>query len=66
MLEAAEALDFERAASIRDRISTLRDAIGEPLQKVEAATSKKHARHRKGKRGKGKRGGRVPRPKKQR
>ncbi|HJN66290.1 MAG TPA: excinuclease ABC subunit UvrB [Pirellulales bacterium] len=66
MLEAAEALDFERAASVRDRISTLRDAIGEPLQKVEAATSKKHARHRKGKRGKGKRGGRVPRPKKQR
>jgi len=61
MLEAAEALDFERAASMRDRISTLRDAIGEPLQKAEATTSKKRGRHRKGKRG-----GRIPKPKKQR
>ena len=31
MLEAAEALDFERAASLRDRIQVLRESIGKPL-----------------------------------
>ena len=50
MLEAAEALDFERAAGIRDRISSLREAIGEPLQSVKQLASKKPARGRKGKR----------------
>ena len=31
MLAAAEALEFERAASIRDRISKMRDSVGQPV-----------------------------------
>ena len=34
MMEAAEALEFERAASLRDRITTLQDAIGQKLSEV--------------------------------
>ncbi len=35
MLEAAENLDFERAAQLRDRVLQLKDAIGKPLAEVE-------------------------------
>jgi excinuclease ABC subunit B len=60
MLAAAEALEFERAAQIRDRITRMRDAVGE-----------KKADHEKigkgiggGKRGRGGKGrAKVPRPK---
>ena len=57
MLQAAEALEFERAASLRDRITHMRDAIGEPLSAVREQSGGFKGRGRKGKRG------RVPRPK---
>lgn len=57
MLQAAESLEFERAAALRDRITQMRDAIGEPLSAVREQGSGFKGRGRKGKRG------RVPRPK---
>jgi len=60
MLEAAEALEFEKAASLRDQILRLRDRIGEEFTEEDAS----------GKSSKKKRGGgpkkspsRVPKPK---
>jgi len=65
MLSAAEGMEFERAAAIRDRITHLRDQIGKPLAAVRArGTEQKKQRG-----GKKKPGdpaawkGRVPRPK---
>ena len=59
MLTAAENLDFEKAAHLRDRISNLEDSVGEPLSDVEEKTkSRKHKKKRT-------KGSRVPRPKKQ-
>jgi len=57
MLQAAEALEFERAAAIRDRITHMRDAIGEPISAVREQSGGFKGRGKKGKRG------RVPRPK---
>ncbi|MFM7116988.1 MAG: excinuclease ABC subunit UvrB, partial [Planctomycetota bacterium] len=57
MLQAAEALEFERAAALRDRITHMRDAIGEPLSAVREQSGGFKGRGKKGKRG------RVPRPK---
>ena len=65
MFAAAEAMEFERAAAIRDRISQLRDQIGKPV----AAVSERDAEGGKKRGGKKKTGdpaawkGRVPRPK---
>jgi excinuclease ABC subunit B len=53
MLAAADALEFERAAAIRDRIERMRDSVGETIDSVRDS---KPARGRRGK-------GRVPRPK---
>jgi excinuclease ABC subunit B len=53
MLTAADNLEFERAAAIRDRIERMRDSIGETVDSVREPKG--------GKRGRGK--GRVPRPK---
>jgi excinuclease ABC subunit B len=53
MLAAADNLEFERAAAIRDRIERMRDSIGESVESVKDSKS--------GKRGRGR--GRVPRPK---
>jgi excinuclease ABC subunit B len=66
MLAAAEALEFERAASLRDRVLQLKENIGKPLAEVEyegQASSAKGGRQ--SKRRKGVKGGRskVPRPK---
>ncbi len=64
MYAAAEAMEFERAAIIRDRIGQMRDQIGKPVSSVQ----EKEPGGRK--RGKKKSGdpaqwkGRVPRPKK--
>jgi excinuclease ABC subunit B len=54
MLEAAKALEFERAAAIRDRIERMRNSMGELVESVKEPA-----------RGKRSRGGkaRVPRPK---
>jgi excinuclease ABC subunit B len=54
MLEAAKALEFERAAALRDRIERMRNSLGEPVDSVKEPTG---GRRRGGKRG------RVPRPK---
>lgn len=61
MMEAAEQMEFERAASLRDRITKMRESIGQSVQAVEATMKKG------GKKGRGKRGvkkAKVPRPKK--
>jgi excinuclease ABC subunit B len=65
MLAAAESMEFERAAAIRDRISHLRDQIGKPL-----SAARERDLERKKKRGIKKKSGdpaawkgRVPRPK---
>ncbi|MCP4886590.1 MAG: excinuclease ABC subunit UvrB [Rubripirellula sp.] len=65
MLAAAEALEFERAASLRDRVLQLKENIGKPLSEVEfERTSQSSASGRQKKRRKGIKGGsKVPRPK---
>ena len=64
MMKAAEGLEFERAAQLRDRIMQLKQQIGQevPLSDSEPAKtqSKKSRRGRKG----SSRGGRVPKPEK--
>ena len=64
MLEAADSLEFERAAAIRDRIEQMSESIGQRVDEVEIKSSTKD--QRRGRRGKGKGKGRakVPRPKK--
>ena len=64
MLTAAEDLDFERAANLRDRISQMQDSIGEPLSEA-TSSAKSSARKGKGRGRKKGRGAKVPRPKKQ-
>ncbi len=65
MLAAAENLEFERAASIRDRVLQLKDHVGKPLSEVELDKNPSRAtgKQRKGRKGAG--GGsrsRVPKP----
>ncbi len=60
MLAAAEALEFERAAALRDRIEQLQDSIGKKTNEVGYLPKPEKSRRR---RGKG--GARVPRPKRQ-
>jgi excinuclease ABC subunit B len=52
MLAAAEALQFERASIIRDRIEQMRNAVGQPVDSVKERPSKRR-----------KKGARVPKPK---
>lgn len=59
MLQAAEDLEFERAAALRDKVNSLRDKIGEAVEIDETSTQPKG----KGRRGR-KKGTKVPRPKK--
>src|SRR5262249_42525529 len=56
MMAAAEALEFERAATLRDRISRMRDSLGRKLDEVDLRGGG-NGRRRRG------RGGRLPRPK---
>lgn len=60
MMAAAEALEFERAATLRDRITQLNESIGKKVSEVDAPA--KPAKRR-GRRSGAKLGGRVPRPK---
>ena len=65
MLEAAERLEFERAAQLRDRIVSLKEQMGQEVPVGDENTpgfAERGGRRRKGKRGR-KQGGRVPRPK---
>jgi excinuclease ABC subunit B len=66
MLAAAEAMEFERAATLRDRISQLRDEIGKPLSAVHDRDDGRGKKKRSGKKKQGDPAawkGRVPRPK---
>jgi excinuclease ABC subunit B len=67
MLAAAEAMEFERAAVIRDRITRLRDQIGKPMSAArERSSDPEGKKSRKGKRKPGDPAqwkGREPRPK---
>jgi excinuclease ABC subunit B len=60
MLSAAEALEFERAAALRDRIMQLRDQIGKRSDEVniDHATRQQRGRRKRNRRT----GGRVPKP----
>ncbi len=60
MFTAAEALEFERAAAIRDRITKLRDSIGKPVDEVDYKKNDDGDSRRGGRRH---RSSRVPRPK---
>ncbi|HEX3656782.1 MAG TPA: excinuclease ABC subunit UvrB [Pirellulales bacterium] len=62
MLAAADALEFERAARLRDRIEQLRNSLGKSVDEVEIRESSGGGRRGGGK-GRGKGGVRVPRPK---
>jgi len=63
MMAAAEALEFERAAALRDRIQQMRESVGKRRDEVAVrhATRAERGRRRKRRR----QGGRVPRPKRQ-
>ncbi|MEM9587183.1 MAG: excinuclease ABC subunit UvrB [Planctomycetota bacterium] len=67
MLAAAENLEFERAAALRDRVMQLKESIGKPLADVEIEKSSRGPKSQRGRgRKKGKSGGgrtKVPRPK---
>jgi excinuclease ABC subunit B len=58
MLTAAEAMEFERAAAIRDRITQLNDQVGQKLSEVDTRSYEP-----KGRRGKKRSSARIPRPK---
>ena len=66
MFAAAEAMEFERAAAIRDRIGQMREQIGKPVavvpEKEEGGKKRRGEKRSKATRQRGK--GRVPRPKK--
>ncbi|HEV3023291.1 MAG TPA: excinuclease ABC subunit UvrB [Pirellulales bacterium] len=59
MLAAADALEFERAAALRDRIERMREGIGKRVDEVELRPSSNEPRGRRHRSG-----ARVPRPKK--
>jgi excinuclease ABC subunit B len=64
MLAAAQNLEFERAAKLRDRITHARDRIGQPLDDDEEPEKDRQWMGRQKKRSSNSRGGRVPKPRK--
>ena len=63
MLTAAENLEFEKAAGLRDKVAKLSDRIGEPLSESDLKPSAgRGKRGRRGRGGGGKKGERVPKP----
>jgi excinuclease ABC subunit B len=63
MLVAAEALEFERAAALRDRIQQMRKQLGKPLAEAEIRHATRDQRGRRHSRLTDQRG--IPKPKKQ-
>jgi excinuclease ABC subunit B len=59
MHEAAEALEFERAAAIRDRILQMRESMGKKVSEVRVERYTPQGKRRRGRKG----GSKVPRPK---
>lgn len=67
MLAAAESLEFEKAASLRDRVVQLKENLGKPLSDLDLAPKEANNNRRKrGRKGMRPKSGRtkVPRPKK--
>ncbi len=62
MIAAAEALEFERAAALRDRIQQMREQLGKAVDEVEIEHATRAQRGRRRKRRKA--SARVPKPKK--
>lgn len=58
MMAAAEALEFEKAAAIRDRIVQLSDSVGKKISDVKPEKTQSRRRRRGGKTGE-----KIPRPK---
>ncbi len=64
MLAAAEALEFERAAALRDRIQQMREHMGKAVGEADLEHATRQQRGRRRKRGsRGDAPGKVPRPK---
>ncbi|MGI9457312.1 MAG: excinuclease ABC subunit UvrB [Aeoliella sp.] len=69
MYEAAEAMEFERAAIIRDRIEQMRESIGQPVASVKERKTKRGRRGKRqrnvddGEGGSKRATGRIPKPK---
>ena len=64
MMKAAEGLEFERAAQLRDRIMQLKQQIGQEVPMSDSEPAKAQSKKsRRGRKGSG-RGGRVPKPEK--
>jgi len=61
MLAAAEALEFERAAALRDRIVKLQESYGEKISDVKFPSPSSQRGRRRGRQGQGK----IPKPKRQ-
>ncbi|MBS0208332.1 MAG: excinuclease ABC subunit UvrB [Planctomycetes bacterium] len=59
MLAAADQLEFERAAALRDRIERMRDSLGKPVHTVDWRGDDKEQGKKRGKKG----GSQIPRPK---
>ncbi len=58
MMDAAAAMEFERAAALRDRIEQMRSSVGKKLSDVSVRSASKQERGRRGKNA-----ARIPRPK---
>jgi len=58
MMDAAAAMEFERAAALRDRIEQMRTSVGKKVGEVSVRSATKAERGRRGKSG-----ARIPRPK---
>ena len=61
MLAAAESLEFERAANLRDQINKLKDSVGQPLTASMTVREDSEGGRKRGRR----KSAKVPRPKKQ-
>ena len=63
VFEAADKMEFERAAALRDRITQYRDEIGKKTSEVEVTRYQPQGNKRKKRRGNSALGSKVPRPK---
>ncbi len=61
MMAAAEALEFERAAALRDRIQQMRQQVGKRIGDVEIRHATRQQRRKRRNKGSGS-SGRIPKP----
>ena len=62
MLQAADELDFERAAQLRDRIEAMREKVGQQTTVFQFDLEEKKKRGRRGRRGGDSNRARIPKP----